>query len=93
MFPLGLLANGETAEVVDGMPALEHVHGLHCGQCRGKERKGFAHRLEDMGIRPGKEVEMLRNGGGGPLLVKVDASRIALGRGMAMKIMVRRKER
>ena len=49
--------------------------------------------MEDMGIRPGKEVEMLNNGGGGALLVKVDDSRIAVGRGMAMKIMVRRQGR
>jgi ferrous iron transport protein A len=46
-----------------------------------------------MGIRPGKEVEMLNNKGGGALLVKVGDSRIAVGRGMAMKIMVRRQER
>jgi len=45
----------------------------------------------DMGLRPGKQVEMLTNSGGGPLLLKVDESRIALGRGMAMKIYVRRK--
>ena len=93
MFPLGLLANGERAEVVSGIPALEHCNGLRCGPCRAKGREGSAVRLEDMGIRPGKEVEMLNNKGGGALLVKVDDSRIAVGRGMAMKIMVRRQER
>lgn len=93
MFPLGLLANGERAEVVNGIPAFEHGHGPCCGQCRGKGREGSAVRLEDMGIRPGKEVEMLNNRGGGSLLVKVDESRIAVGRGMAMKIMVRRQGR
>ena len=93
MFPMGLLANGERAEVVNGIPALEHGHGPCCGDCRGKGREGSAVRLEDMGIRPGKEVEMLNNKGGGALLVKVDDSRIAVGRGMAMKIMVRRQER
>jgi ferrous iron transport protein A len=36
---------------------------------------------------------MLNNKGGGALLVKVGDSRIAVGRGMAMKIMVRRQER
>ena len=45
-----------------------------------------------MGFRVGKTVEMLNNGGQGPLLIKVDESRLALGRGIAMKIMVRRKE-
>jgi len=93
MFPMGLLANGERAEVVNGIPALGHGHGPCCGGCRGKGREGSAVRLEDMGIRPGKEVEMLNNGGGGALLVKVDDARIAVGRGMAMKIMVRRQGR
>jgi len=93
MFPLGLLANGERAEVVNGIPAPAHGHGPCCGDCRGKGREGSAIRLEDMGIRPGKEVEMLNNGGGGALLVRVDDSRIAVGRGMAMKIMVRRHGR
>lgn len=45
-----------------------------------------------MGIRIGKSIEMLTNEGRGPLLLKVDESRIAVGRGMAMKILVRRNE-
>jgi ferrous iron transport protein A len=49
-------------------------------------------RIEDMGIRIGKSIEMLTNEGRGPLLLKVDESRIAVGRGMAMKILVRRNE-
>jgi ferrous iron transport protein A len=44
----------------------------------------------NMGLRPGKRVEMLTNSGRGPLLLKVDGSRVALGRGIAMKIYVRR---
>jgi ferrous iron transport protein A len=44
-----------------------------------------------MGLRIGKTVQMLTNGGGGPVLLKVDESRIAIARGMAMKIMVRRQ--
>ena len=37
----------------------------------------------------GRRVEMLTNGAG-PVLVKVDESRIAVDRGMAMRIAVRR---
>lgn len=93
MFPMGLLANGERAEVVDGVPVMEHRHRTDCGGCCGKGREGSGIRLEDMGLRPGKEIEMLNNPGAGALLVKVDDSRIALGRSAAMKIMVRRPER
>jgi len=50
-------------------------------------------RVEDMGFRVGKTVEMMSNAGRGALLIKIDESRLALARGIAMKIMVRRKER
>jgi ferrous iron transport protein A len=43
-----------------------------------------------MGLREGKTVEMLNNPGHGPLVVRVDESRLALGRGVAMKVSVRR---
>ncbi len=52
--------------------------------------KHCAARLEDMGFRAGKRVDVLNNGHRGPLLIKIDESRIALGRGMAMSILVRR---
>jgi ferrous iron transport protein A len=87
MFPLGLLNSGEKAEIIEirGQGSYHPCHCDHSG-CRDKQ-----YRVEDMGIRVGKSVQMLSNGGRGPLLLKVDESRIAIGRGMAMKIMVRRK--
>jgi ferrous iron transport protein A len=45
-------------------------------------------RAEDLGLRVGRRVEMLDNGAG-PVLVKVDETRIALDRGTAMRITVR----
>ena len=51
-------------------------------------RGAAALRAEEMGLRAGKRVEMLRNGAG-PVLVKVDESRIAVDRGAAMRIEVR----
>lgn len=85
MLPLGLLSAGEMAEVVEV--------SSHRGRClgTGKETGQADARIEDIGIRSGKMIEMLNNEGLGPLLLKVDESRIAMGRGMAMKIMVRRK--
>jgi ferrous iron transport protein A len=79
MMPLGLLGSGEKAQVV------EMRGGFHgCRKCQGLGR------LEDMGLRCGKTVEMLSNTGQGPLVVRVEDSRLALGRGVAMKITVRR---
>lgn len=101
MFPLGLLSCGERAEVVgnrgsagvDADFSREHVHRNGCRGCGWHGRKGTGlSRIEDLGIRPGKTVEMLSNEGRGALLVKVDESRIAVGRGVAMKIMVRRTD-
>ena len=45
-----------------------------------------------MGLRPGKTVQMVTNSGAGPIVIRVDECRIALGRGAAMKIYVRRNE-
>lgn len=81
MAPLGLLSEGEKAEIVEIK--------THRGYCHGKNKNELCH-AEDMGLRIGKVIEMLNNEGRGPLLLKVDESRIAIGRGMAMKIMVRR---
>jgi ferrous iron transport protein A len=47
-----------------------------------------AARAEEMGLRVGKRILMLTNGAG-PVLVKVDESRIAVDRGVAMRIKVR----
>jgi ferrous iron transport protein A len=73
MIPLGLLGAGEVAVIVA-------VAGVDGGPIAG--------RAEDMGLRVGRRVQMLSNGAG-PVLVKVDESRIALDRGVAMKIKVR----
>ncbi|MHC1579816.1 MAG: FeoA family protein [Candidatus Alkanophagales archaeon] len=50
--------------------------------------RGFVRRLAELGLNPGVRVKMLRATGGGPLLVHVRGSRIALGRGVAMHVLV-----
>lgn len=85
MMPLGLLGPGEHGEIVE-VRLHKGCSDSNCREDRGKSDV----RIEDMGLRVGKLVEMLTNGGG-PILVKVDESRIAIARGMAMKIMVRRQ--
>jgi ferrous iron transport protein A len=73
MMPLGLMGDGEEGEIVG-------VAGASPGSA--------ASRAGEMGLRVGTRVRMLANGVG-PVLVKVDESRIALDRGVAMKIKVR----
>lgn len=52
---------------------------------RGGEK--LIHRLTALGLTPGVELSVLQDDGG-PLLLSVRDSRIALGRGMAHKVMV-----
>jgi len=45
-------------------------------------------RLSALGFLPGVEIEVLQNNFGGPLIIKLRGSRMALGRGMAQKLIV-----
>ncbi|NPU85206.1 MAG: ferrous iron transport protein A [Syntrophaceae bacterium] len=82
MSPLALLKEGEAAEIISvAGPRRSLLEG-----CRRREH------LSDLGFRPGQRVEMVSNRGRGPLVVRLEEARIALGRGIAMKIYVRRKE-
>lgn len=49
---------------------------------------GIKQRLAAMGLNPGMKVTMVHNAMGGPVILGVFNSRIALGRGMAQKILV-----
>jgi ferrous iron transport protein A len=51
---------------------------------------GLISRLSALGFTPGGRLTMLQNMGHGPLIVKVRDTRIALGRGEAMKVWVER---
>ena len=52
--------------------------------------RGFMSRLATLGFTPGVEVNMVQNFGHGPLIVMVRDTRVALGRGEAMKVLVGR---
>ncbi len=78
MLPLGLLSEGEAAMVLqDSLNRMSNRADILC-------------RIEEMGFRAGKTVEMLSNEGKGPLLILVDSARVAIARSLAMKVMVRR---
>lgn len=90
MIPLGLLNADERAEVIEVKTGARGTAG-HADTA--SSFRGCQDRIEDMGVRAGKIVEVLSNEGRGPILLKVDESRIAMGRGVAMKILVRRTEK
>jgi len=50
--------------------------------------RGLTARLAAMGMVPGAEIEVIRSSTWGPVVVAVNQGRLALGRGMAHKIMV-----
>lgn len=50
---------------------------------------GTRHRLNRLGIHPGDEIRVKRGGVmGGPILVQIHGMEVALGRGMAQKVVV-----
>ena len=48
------------------------------------------HRLAALGLTPGVQVSMVQNIGHGPLIISVRGTRVALGRGEALRIIVER---
>jgi ferrous iron transport protein A len=50
---------------------------------------GMQRRLADLGLTPGLEVKMINSGRPGPVVLEVRGSRLALGQGVAAKIIVR----
>lgn len=85
MMPLALLSPGEAGEIIS--VRIHEEKRSCCGECNGERHKSD-NRIEELGLRTGKVVAMLNNGA--PILLKVDEARIAVDRGLAMKIMVRR---
>ena len=52
--------------------------------------RGLLCRMTSLGFTPGAEVTVMQNYGHGPLICRVRNARIALGRGEAGRILVRR---
>ena len=50
--------------------------------------RGLVRHLADMGLNIGSEVEVLNRGAPGPFIVAVKETRLAIGFGMARKIIV-----
>lgn len=67
--------------------------GEHGVVLRLEGGRGFLGRMAALGFNPGATVEVVRNDGFGPLIVNILDTQIALGRGQASKIYMRRKGR
>jgi len=50
--------------------------------------KSLRQRLIELGLVHGTRVRVVKNDRGGPLIISVGEGRLAIGRGMALKIMV-----
>ncbi|NHJ32217.1 MAG: ferrous iron transport protein A [Asgard group archaeon] len=50
--------------------------------------KSACKRLNELGLVPGAEVEMVNNISNGPVMIRVKGSKLALGRGLASKVHV-----
>ena len=94
MMPLELLSPGERGEITEvkhcgGCGGGCHGNGHHHEQQHGQgSRKAIATRAEEMGLRVGKVVKVLKNDGN-LLLLLVDEARIAIDRRMARTISVK----
>ncbi|MFO7917193.1 MAG: FeoA family protein [Anaerolineae bacterium] len=54
--------------------------------------RGFVGRMAALGFTPGATLRVARNSGGGPIIVDVLDTQIALGRGQANRVYVRQRE-
>ena len=71
-----------------GMPLAMMQEGKEGRVSQIKAGRGLTRRLIEMGFIEGALVRVLRADFRGPVMVTVNGSKYALGRGMAMKIMV-----
>ena len=87
MISLVQLNKGEKGKIIEISKNNSKDNSLHPSGCPRAEGRAV-----ELGLRLGKIIEVLQTGKTGPILVKVDETRIALGYGLASKIMVKKTE-
>ncbi len=50
--------------------------------------RGAMRRLAELGLAPNSYIKVIKSSGSGPILLEVKGSRIAVGRGISMKLFV-----
>ncbi|WP_150132351.1 FeoA family protein [Prosthecochloris sp. GSB1] len=83
MKTLSELHEGMSSEIRGMLCEGRHRHG-----CHSSLHLDGAVRLREMGFCEGQRITVLRNRGNGPLVVKLQESRMVLGRGLAKKILI-----
>jgi Fe2+ transport system protein FeoA len=84
--PLTKLKDGESGTIV----SITTSHGRGHAYGHRYHQWGFKKRLEDMGLTPGTEVTVVKSAPfHGPVELKVRGARMAIGRGMAERILVK----
>jgi ferrous iron transport protein A len=80
----------ETPAMNSSVPLSALSTGEHGAVVQLEGGRGLLSRMASLGFTPGAEITVLQNFGHGPLIVRVREARVALGRGEARKIHVRR---
>ena len=80
----------ETVAANSAVPLSALSTGEHGAVVQLEGGRGLLSRMASLGFTPGAEITVLQNFGRGPLIVRVREARVALGRGEARKIHVRR---
>ena len=82
--PLTRLKDGESGVIISINASPSHHFSRH------RYKWGFQQRLEDMGLTPGTKVTVAKSAPfHGPVELHVRGSRLAIGRGMAKRILVK----
>ncbi|NHJ47046.1 MAG: ferrous iron transport protein A [Asgard group archaeon] len=82
-----------TCEIETGVPeTAKSLVTLHIGEKKIIVKitggRNACKRLNELGLIPGTEIEMVNKINDGPVMIKVKGSKLALGRGLATKVIV-----
>jgi ferrous iron transport protein A len=66
--------------------------GEECNIVEVRGGRGLVQHLFDMGFTPSTRVRVLKSNPPGPMLVEIRDSRVALGKGITIKIIVNRSD-
>ena len=74
--------------VNSGVPLTMVGHGESAALVSIQASKGLTRRLTDMGLVPGTMLRVVNSHVSGPVLIEIKGYRLALGHGIAQKVMV-----